>query len=233
MTWEEKEWEDMMYDVDLSCSLIEFSNFNGGVVLDIGACWGAFVTEMFKYHPESVFYCFEPSDFNFKFLLKRTNSLPVIPFRGAITNGDNIVEFIENNSPQQGSIIMTDYLKDQSFSISKKYNVFGYDFQKMVNLIKPNLIKIDIEGFELFLNYDNIPESVNTIFMEVHMTDTDSQGNKLYSVIENDVEVYSKIIDNLKSQGFEFIDSGWIYPYNGNWEGTSITHLMCMTRKTI
>jgi hypothetical protein len=46
-----------------------------------------------------------------------TDATPTI----AEAKTDPIVEFIENNSPQQGSIIMTDYLKDKSFSISKKY----------------------------------------------------------------------------------------------------------------
>lgn len=225
--------DDQIHDVTMVCNLLTWSkHFRGGLILDVGASLGFFSKKIVEYYPNSRVVAIEPSIINFGYLIENVKGLNVLPIQGAVTNGENVIKFYENINPNQGTLFLGEYFSQMSDSIVDEYPVLGLDFQSLVKTLEPNLIKIDIEGYEFFLDYSNLPKSVNTIVMEVHMADISAQGQILKGVIENDVEIYSNIVDNLKSQGFEFVEMvGQVFPWNGLWTGESRTHLMCMSRE--
>jgi FkbM family methyltransferase len=223
--------DDQEYDACEAATLVTWSNFGGGLVLDIGASLGFFSKCIIDYYPQSRSIMVEPSKKNFQYLVNNSSDLNVLPIQAAITTGDTEVTFYENYDPSQGSIIMTDHLKVWEKSIKSNYKVKGLDFQKMMNILQPNLIKIDIEGYELFLDYSNLPSSVRTIVMEVHMETTDQFGNILPSVTADSLELYTKITKTLFDQGFEYIKHTQLeFPFNGSWNGTNQTHIVCFTK---
>lgn len=225
--------DDQIHDVSITANLVSWSKFRGGLILDIGGSLGYFAKAILDYYPLSRIVSIEPSKTNFNYLVENVKELNVLPIHAAVTNGEESIKFYENNNPNQGTIFLGDYHKTRMDRFVDEYEVRGLDFQKLVHILKPNLIKIDIEGYELFLNYSNLPSSVNTIVMEVHMSDKNPYGEILPGIVENDIDLYSEIIEDLKSQGFEYHKMGENpYPWSGAWEGDSQTHLLCMSRKS-
>jgi|688.fasta_scaffold718974_1 FkbM family methyltransferase len=223
--------DDQDYDSHLCAALVTHSNFTGGIILDIGGSLGYFCHNILKYYPESRVVSIEPCISNFEFLTKNVKDLNVIPIHGAVTNGQDKIMFYENYNPNQGVIFMSNYIEHWKETISDSYIVQGYDFRKILNVFRPNLIKIDIEGYEYFLDYSDLPNSVNTIIMEVHMTDIEGDNTEVLNAIDNDLEVYSEITHTLKSQGFEYIKPPEVnFPWDGTWDGSNRTHIVCLTR---
>lgn len=224
--------DDQNYDSNMCAVLVTHSKYDDGLVLDVGASLGFFARNIIRYFPRSRVVSIEPNKSIFDFLCNNVKDLNVIPIQGAVTNGDSEVTFYENYSPNQGVIFKSNYIKYWDNTISNEYKVKGYDFKKLVETLRPNLIKIDIEGYEYFLDYTNLPDSVNTIIMEVHMSDYDELGNSVPSVIDNDLEVYTEIIKTLKNQGFDYINkqNKVSFPWDGTWDGSNQTHIVCVTR---
>ena len=223
--------DNQNHETDITARLITWSKFHGGLILDIGASLGFFAKNILEYYPNSKVVCIEPSVINFEHLVNNTSGKNVLPIMGAVTNGDKKVIFYENYNPNQGSIFMSNYLKCWNHTIEKNYEVVGYDFKNLINTLQPNLIKIDIEGYEFFLDYTNLPESVNTIIFEIHMSDVTIEGKPISNIIDNDLEVYTKILETLKFQGFKFISAeGFGIHWDGKWDGSNNTHMACLTR---
>jgi FkbM family methyltransferase len=223
--------DDQDYDSDLCAVLVTHSKFRGGMILDVGGSLGYFSKNILKYFPRSRVVSIEPCISNFEFLVKNVEDLNVIPIQGAVTNGESEITFYENYNPNQGVVFMSNYIENWKETIAKQYNVKGYDFKKLLNTLRPNLIKIDIEGYEYFLDFTDLPDSVNTIVMEVHMSDVDEHGNVVPSAVDNDIEKYGEIIRTLKSQGFDYISPPVVeFPWDGSWNGTNRTHILCITR---
>jgi len=225
------ELEDMRHDVNIMAELIEHSNFNGGTVLDIGACVGIFTERILDDYPTSRVYSFEPNDTNFTYLVDRVTGKNVIPMNMAVTNNEEEITFYVCEGIQQGVVFNSMYRQQHRDIFIDEYVVQGIPLRRAINLIRPSLVKIDVEGYEYFYDYSNLSDSVNTIVMEVHMSDINIEGKIIRGAINNDVEKYSNIINQLKLQGFDYvINPDYNFPWNGSWDGSSNTHLLCMTR---
>ena len=223
--------EDMIYDVDLTIGLLKYSNFNGGIILDVGACIGVFAERILNVYPTSTVYSFEPSAFNFPLMVNRVKGKNVVPMNIAVTNVEEEITFYQSSGLQQGVVFDSKYRQEYSEYFVDEYTVKGIPLKRAIDLIGPSLVKIDVEGYEYYYDYSDISDSVNTIVMEVHMSDITQEGEIIDGILDNDVEKYSVIIDLLKSQGFEYaIHPDYPFPWDGSWNGTSRTHLLCMTR---
>jgi FkbM family methyltransferase len=127
----------------------------GDVVVDIGASVGPFTYSILHKSPRHVF-CFEPSESEFKSLVKNTLGYPVTQINKGISNVN--------------SIVMNDHLfggEDQMESITFKKFIDLYGIEKI------DFMKIDCEGgeFDVFNseNLEWIKNNVKKIVGEWHI----------------------------------------------------------------
>ncbi len=128
---------------------------SGDIVLDIGASVGPFTYSILNKNPKHVF-CFEPSDKEFKVLVKNTIGNPVTTINKGISNVNSI---ITNNHLFGG--------EDQMESITFKKFIDLYGIEKI------DFLKTDCEGgeFDIFTieNLDWIKNNVKKIVGEWHL----------------------------------------------------------------
>lgn len=127
----------------------------GDTVLDIGASIGIFTYSILHKNPKHV-YCVEPSESEFKTLIRNTIGYPVTPILKGIST--------EN------------YLVDHDMLFGGETEMEGITFKKLINvydLKKINFLKIDCEGGEyLVFVEDNLEflKSVPKIVGEWHLS---------------------------------------------------------------
>jgi len=125
------------------------------VVLDIGASVGPFTYSILHKNPKQVF-CFEPSEREFKTLVKNVRGYSVIPIPKGISNVNSIVE--------------------SRFLFGGENEMETITFQKFINLYnidKIDFIKTDCEGgeYDIFTqdNLDFLTKNVKKIVGEWHL----------------------------------------------------------------
>ena len=125
------------------------------IVLDVGASVGPFTYSILHKNPKQVF-CFEPSEREFKTLVKNVRGYSVIPIPKGISNVNSIVksEFLFGGESEMETIT----------------------FQKFINLYnldKIDFIKTDCEGgeYDIFTqdNLDFLTNNVKKIVGEWHL----------------------------------------------------------------
>jgi FkbM family methyltransferase len=164
----------------------------GDVVLDLGANIGAFAKQAAE--KEAIVHCYEPEPNNFTLL--QLNSPNTNNHKKAVVgkqNG-NIELFI--NSKRNKGIHMTRPVNGR-----ESIEVETVSFSDLINEIKPNKIKIDVEGAEYdFLPFE-FPSFVERLVMEIHFQ-YDPSWRKLGREVH----------ENMIKQGFsslkEFKDTG-------------------------
>ena len=164
----------------------------GDVVLDLGANIGAFAKQAAE--KEAIVHCYEPEPNNFTLL--QLNSPNTNNHKKAVVgkqNG-NIELFI--NSKRNKGIHMTRPVNGR-----ESIEVETVSFSDLINEIKPNKIKIDVEGAEYdFLPFE-FPSFVEKLVMEIHFQ-YDPSWRKLGREVH----------ENMIKQGFsslkEFKDTG-------------------------
>ena len=164
----------------------------GDVVLDLGANIGAFAKQAAE--KEAIVHCYEPEPNNFTLL--QLNSPNTNNHKKAVVgkqNG-NIELFI--NSKRNKGIHMTRPVNGR-----ESIKVETVSFSDLINEIKPNKIKIDVEGAEYdFLPFE-FPSFVERLVMEIHFQ-YDPSWRKLGREVH----------ENMIKQGFsslkEFKDTG-------------------------
>ena len=164
----------------------------GDVVLDLGANIGAFAKQAAE--KEAIVHCYEPEPNNFTLL--QLNSPNTNNHKKAVVgkqNG-NIELFI--NSKRNKGIHMTRPVNGR-----ESIEVETVSFSDLINEIKPNKIKIDVEGAEYdFLPYE-FPSFVERLVMEIHFQ-YDPSWRKLGR------EVHESMIKQGFSSLKEFKDTG-------------------------
>mgnify|MGYP003114803403 FL=1 len=164
----------------------------GDVVLDLGANIGAFAKQTAE--KGATVHCYEPEPNNF--VLLKYNSPNTNNHKKAVVgkqNG-NIKLFI--NSKRNKGIHMTRPVNGR-----ESIEVETVSFSDLINEIKPNKIKIDVEGAEYgFLPFE-FPSFVKKLVMEIHFQ-YDPSWRKLGREVH----------DSMVRQGFvslkEFKDTG-------------------------
>ena len=164
----------------------------GDVVLDLGANIGAFAKQAAE--KEAIVHCYEPEPNNFTLL--QLNSPNTNNHKKAVVgkqNG-NIELFI--NSKRNKGIHMTRPVNGR-----ESIEVETVSFSDLINEIKPNKIKIDVEGAEYdFLPFE-FPSFVEKLVMEIHYQ-YDPSWRKLGR------EVHESMIKQGFSSLKEFKDTG-------------------------
>jgi len=133
---------------------------NNDIVLDVGASVGPFTYSILNKNPKHV-YCIEPSESEFKTLVKNTLGYPVTPINKGISNTNNLVE---NDYLFGGEKVM------ESITFNKLIDLYSLD--------KIDFIKTDCEGgeYDIFTeeNFPYIKNNVKKIVGEWHL------GNSIF-----------------------------------------------------
>lgn len=164
----------------------------GDIVLDIGASVGPFTYSILDKNPKHVF-CFEPSEKEFKVLVKNTIGYPVTTINKGISNVN--------------SIVMNDHLfggENQMESIT---------FQKFIELYgieKIDFLKTDCEGgeFDIFTteNLNWIKNNVKKIVGEWHLK---LEGHDYIEKFKKFRDVYLKEFPNHQVYSVDNVDIKW------------------------
>jgi FkbM family methyltransferase len=149
--------------IDLICKSIP----KNGIFIDVGANIGAIALTVAKFRPDVEIHAFEASTKIFKFLEinKKTNhlnNLNIYNFAIHEEHNKNLLFYSPDLLNGKGSFapVFTDSAEEV---ISKNLDVF-FEEKKL----KPNFVKIDVEGFELTVfksMKDFIHKSCNCIFL--------------------------------------------------------------------
>jgi FkbM family methyltransferase len=164
----------------------------GDIVLDIGASVGPFTYSILHKKPKHVF-CFEPSEREFKTLVKNTLGFPVTHINKGISNVN--------------SIVMNDHLfggEDQMESITFS------KFVDLYNIDKIDFLKTDCEGgeFDIFNieNLDWIKTNVKKIVGEWHLK---LQGHNNIEKFRQFRDVYLTEFKNFQIYSIDNVDIKW------------------------
>jgi FkbM family methyltransferase len=164
----------------------------GDVVLDIGASVGPFTYSILHKKPKHVF-CFEPSESEFKTLVKNTIGHPVTQINKGVSNVN--------------SVVMNDHLfggEDQMESITFKKFIDLYGIEKI------DFLKTDCEGGEFHIftdeNFDWIKSNVRKIVGEWHIQ---LQGHNYVEKFKEFRNNYLSKFENVQVYSIDNIDIKW------------------------
>ena len=164
----------------------------GDVVLDLGANIGAFAKQAAE--KEAIVHCYEPEPSNF--ILLQLNSPNTNNHKKAVVGKQNgKIKLFVNSKRNKGIHMIRPVNGRESIKVET------VSFGDLINEIKPNKIKIDVEGAEYdFLPYE-FPSFVERLVMEIHFQ-YDPSWRKLGREVH----------ENMIKQGFsslkEFKDTG-------------------------
>jgi FkbM family methyltransferase len=138
------------------------------IILDVGACFGA-VSTYFATRKALLVIAVEPEIKNFLSLVKNSQYYNnILPLFGAVTETNDTLGnlYKHDSNDYMHSLIRKTYHK-------KTQIVPLYNFNNLLEVYKPNVLKIDCEGAELnFLN-GNLPHYVSVVFVEFHLGSSD------------------------------------------------------------
>ena len=163
----------------------------GDIVLDVGANIGAFSKYALEKGALNVF-AYEPEPENFDLLIANTSMIPshkIFRFQYAVVGTDQTEVELYINSKKNKGLHMTREVRGRD-SIS----VRAENFCKIIDKLKPNKIKIDVEGAEYGFMPIEFPDFVDRIVMELHF-----QYNKEWRPLA------IKMHENMLKQGFSVI----------------------------
>jgi FkbM family methyltransferase len=164
----------------------------GDIVLDIGASVGPFTYSILQKKPKHVF-CFEPSESEFKTLMKNTIGSPVTQINKGISNVN--------------SVVINDHLfggEDQMESITFK------KFIDLYNIEKIDFLKTDCEGGEFHIftdeNFDWVKSNVRKIVGEWHIK---LDGHDNIEKFREFRDKYLSKFDNYQVYSVDNVDIKW------------------------
>ena len=133
------------------------------VVMDIGGNIGMFSYFCLKNGAKQVI-AYEPDESNFAvFCSQPMDDTRIIKNNVAVSNREGELEFFLNDGKNKGkhSVISSPHRKE-------KVIVPCVDFRKELDTYKPQILKIDIEGGEFFIDLENLPDYIEILAMELH-----------------------------------------------------------------
>mgnify|MGYP003653116790 CR=1 FL=1 len=164
----------------------------GDIVLDVGASVGPFTYSILNKKPKHVF-CFEPSEREFKTLVKNTLGFPVTHINKGISNVN--------------SIVMNDHLfggedRMESITFSK--------FIDLYNIDKIDFLKTDCEGgeFDIF-NIENLEWIKNNVKKIVGEWHIQLQGHNNIEKFKQFRDTYLTEFKNFQIYSVDNIDIKW------------------------
>jgi len=162
----------------------------GDVVLDIGASVGPFTYSILHKNPKQVF-CFEPSEREFKTLVKNLRGHQVIPIPKGISNVNSIVK------------------SDMLFGGEDEMETLTFDrFINLYNVDKIDFIKTDCEGgeYDIFTqdNLEFLKHNVKKVVGEWHL-----RYPELKEKFKNFRDNILPHFKNYKILSLDGVDIGW------------------------
>ena len=135
------------------------------VVLDIGACFGAYSVLAQNQGAKEV-HCYEPEVNNFQMVLKNVSEYEnIYPNNSALVNDNRKeVSFYLTNGINKGNFSTT------AFRGRNEIKVNATNFNDILYKIKPTTVKMDCEGSEYNLLDKPLPDFVKKITIEIHFT---------------------------------------------------------------
>lgn len=146
------------------CLEFEFS-YRQKTVLDLGAAIGTFTWFALEKLGAGKVVAIEPLPAHLEVFAKnygddtRVELLPGVIYE---TDGRSLVLSVGKTFSHNSTI--TRLIKGSPGSIT----VRSYGFERVLNEVKPTLVKSDIEGSEYFLPWETMPDSVLEVVMEMH-----------------------------------------------------------------
>lgn len=140
-------------------------NCKDKIVLDLGANIGGFTNRAISEGAQFV-TAFEPDEFNFNLLTINSARHNVELVRAAVI--DIEAEFVTFNMSGSGNSACSGTVNKHSRTLVNN-TVPARSFESVLNEVKPDLIKMDVEGAEFdLLDSCEIPECVKDIAIEFH-----------------------------------------------------------------
>jgi FkbM family methyltransferase len=198
------------------------------VVLDIGAHIGLYSMPLSRrISPNGKIYSFEPSSINRSYLKQHLelNSIDNVEVQFCLVGKENIdaVDFYEdlNQVNPMGGLILTNNIKNDAVAVSKK--MVALDQFCEDKKIKPELIKVDVEGAEIDLLWggvEMIKSSRPTIVLSFHPKHIEQMGQTLDSLTGYLQEVNYKCLTYDGKDNSDFsVNESILLPNEINFKG--------------
>ena len=164
----------MSYNLELKCYK-HFCNFDNKIIYDIGANEGEITNFFLENSNNSTIYV-EPHPNNFKILSEKFNNLNVKLINSAVGESNGECEIGLEKQERTGGIMQAHILLNKDTDLQKRV----YEKKDKVSSIMlsdlcsdANIIKMDIEGFEHKVIYNQIDKikNLDTILLEIHSWD--------------------------------------------------------------
>jgi FkbM family methyltransferase len=179
-----------------------FRSMDFKTVVDVGAYLGAFAFAMRVMLPKVQLYCFDPLAENIGQIKKNLNKWGKLNvFQTALGNQRGMVQFNLNDFRASSSMLEMDLKHKHEFPNTvhtRKIDVpmaFLDDFLPKIKFIRPMLLKIDVQGYEL-----DVLEGASKILSLVDHLILEVSYQKLYEK----QPLFDDIYKYLGKRGFEF-----------------------------
>jgi len=141
-------------------------DFKGKVVLDIGGCAGSF-SKLAHDNGAKQIITVEPHPLNLEVLKKNCPYSTII--EAAVVPEDFIGDNISFFEAKTGCLTIGSTSIPKRLSTRNEIKVKAVKFKELLELYKPDVIKIDIEGAEFDIITEALPEYVNQFIAEFHI----------------------------------------------------------------
>lgn len=182
-------------------------------VLDIGANTGQFVQAFYKIFPDAMIYSFEPLSDCYEALMASFGELPRFKgFNMALGNQTGKVKINRNEHSPSSSLLPMTKLHKQNYPFTQKEVVQEVSVARLddvsadLELHKPILIKLDVQGFE-----DKVIDGGMSVFNQASVILIEMSIENLY---EGQV-LFDGIYQKLVALGFQ---------YRGNYQQSHSIH---------
>ncbi len=189
-------------NIELLPLIKKIKNIN--TLIDVGSNKGQFVLLCIKFFPNLLIYSFEPIK---EALIKQKNLLSfknnIYFYNTGIGNKNKIINFFITNRADSSSFLTINKSKNynKNYYVKEKRKIKIQKLDQILNnkkLIKPVLIKIDVQGFELEVlkGSKKILPNIDYLLLEV-------SKNQMY----NKQAIELEIINFLKNEKFRIMES--------------------------
>ncbi len=182
-------------------------NMNIETILDIGANTGQFAKSMHELFPEATLYSFEPLKDCYEELLVQFKNVPQFQaFNVALGDETGIVEMHRSEYSPSSSLLSMNDLHKTSFPYTKKEILQKVDLvclddiASRLELRKPMLVKLDVQGYE-----DKVISGGKSVIGQADIVITELSVEQLY----DGQPLFDEIYKTMTSMGFQ---------YRGNYE---------------
>jgi FkbM family methyltransferase len=166
-----------------SCYNELFERAKGKIVLDMGGNIGSFAFNAIQHGAKKV-ASFEPEPDNIKMFESQELGKESTLFPYAVTDKDGTAEFFVNSKLNKGTHTLRKTRGRDTITVETKA------FKKVLKTVKPDIMKVDIEGGEYFIDFTLIPDSVKAIAVELHLNGKGerAKGKKLLKWLQENFD---------------------------------------------